>query len=172
VNRAEPPLHPAAWPVERLLAECDVKHTRRGGPGGQHRNKVETAVVITHRTSGAIGQGSETRSQDTNRQAAVQRLRVNLALQIRSAIADCAPSELWQSRAGGGKLHVSAEHADFPALLAEALDALAACDGRLADAAARLGVTASQLTKLLKTEPRALAQLNAARRELGLRPLV
>lgn len=165
-------LHPAAWPVERLLAECDVQHTRRGGPGGQHRNKVETAVVITHRPSGTIGQGSETRSQDTNRQAAVQRLRVNLALHVRTAIADGPPSPLWQARAGGRKMIVSAAHADFPALLAEALDTLAACDGRLGDAAARLAVSASQLTKLLKTEPRALAQLNATRRTLGLRPLV
>ena len=54
------------------------------------------------------------------------RLRVNLALEVRRPCgAKYVPSTLWQSRCGGG-LKVSALHDDFPALLAEALDVLAA----------------------------------------------
>ena len=34
------PPHPTALAKELLLKECHLKHTRRGGPGGQHRNKV------------------------------------------------------------------------------------------------------------------------------------
>ena len=37
--------HPATWPEGRLLKHCSSRRQRRSGPGGQHRNKVETAVV-------------------------------------------------------------------------------------------------------------------------------
>jgi hypothetical protein len=166
-------VHPAALPLERLLADCDLARTRRGGPGGQHRNKVETAVVVTHRPTGLTGQAAERRSQDLNRQQAIQRLRVRLAVEIREpAGLDQPASDLWHSRVRGGKLSVSAEHTDFPALLAEALDRLAAHDWDVAAAAQVLGISATQLVKLLRLEPAALAQLNAMRAAHGLRALV
>jgi protein subunit release factor B len=40
-------IHPATLNDERLLVECSRQTTRRSGPGGQHRNKTETAVVLT-----------------------------------------------------------------------------------------------------------------------------
>ena len=165
-------VHPAAWPIEQLLADCEIRRTRRGGPGGQHRNKVETAVVITHRPSGIQGAAGERRSQDLNRQQALQRLRVNLALQIRGpGRSGESPSPLWQSRVRGGKISVSAEHADFPALLAEALDVLAACDGQFPAAAGQLGISSSQLTKFFQAESHAISDINAHRIARGLRPL-
>jgi hypothetical protein len=75
------------------------------------------------------------------------------------------------ARCRGGRVAVSATHHDFPALLAEALDTLAAHEMDVKSAAASLGATASQLVKLLKLEPRALAEVNDRRRRLGLRPL-
>ena len=50
--------HPAAHDLERLLADCDVRFTRRSGPGGQNRNKVETAVVLTHRPTGLVAEAT------------------------------------------------------------------------------------------------------------------
>jgi hypothetical protein len=164
--------HPAALPLPELLADCDIRRTRRGGPGGQHRNKVETAVVVTHRPSGIAGQAAERRSQDLNRQAAIQRLRVNLALQLRTPpTAESGPSETWRARIRGGKIVVSPDHDDFPALLAEALDRLAAADWDAGAAAKRLAVSASQLVKFLKTEPAAFLQLNRERQRRELLPL-
>ncbi|HEV7281578.1 MAG TPA: peptide chain release factor-like protein [Pirellulaceae bacterium] len=162
--------HPATWPVERLLAECDVRRQRRSGPGGQHRNKVETAVVVTHRPTGLKGDASETRSQERNRQNAVRRLRTELAVHVRTAPGD-EVSELWRKRCTGGKIDVSTEHDDFPALLAEALDVLEACDDRLPDAAEFLGCSASQIVKFLKSASEAFALLNARRAAKGLHPL-
>jgi hypothetical protein len=193
-------------PVEQLLKHCEMRRGRRRGPGGQHRNKVETAVVVTHLPTGVRGEASERRSQLENRQQAVFRLRVNLALEIRCERRGCekmglAPSrngenpgklavakvpvpifsqprsdsmplsELWRSRCSGGKIPVSPIHQDFPALLAEALDVLAACDMHLATAAPLLQVTASQLTRFLKLEPRALQLVNDRRRSAGHPPL-
>ncbi len=165
-------MHPAALPIDVLVADCDVVRTRRSGPGGQHRNKVETAVVITHRPTGLVGQASERRSQDLNRQVAEQRLRVRLAIEVRSPIRQDVPASLvWQSRVRSQKLAVSTEHEDFPALLAEVLDRLAACQWDLVVAADQLGISASQVVKLLKQAPEALLRCNAARQERGLRLL-
>ena len=162
--------HPASWPVEHLLAECEIKRTRASGPGGQHRNKVETAIVITHLPSKIVGQASERRSQDLNRQMAVQRLRVNLAVEVRSLPDVLSP--LWLSRSHGGKISISESHADFPAILAEALDHLAAHHFDHSATAAALQISGTQLVGLLSQESRALEQLNEQRKLLGLKPLV
>lgn len=165
-------VHPACLPVDNLLAECDARHERRSGPGGQHRNKVSTAVVLVHRPTGLRAEANERRSQAENHREAVHRLRVRLAVEVRSRIDDRAsPSELWKSRARGGRLAVNPAHDDFPALLAEALDGIAAAEFDVAAAAERLGVTSSQLVKFLQDESAAFSGVNTARRQRGLRPL-
>ncbi len=172
------PTHPAAWPIERLLAECEITRTRGSGPGGQHRNKVETAVSIRHRPTGLIGQASERRSQELNRHEAISRLRLRLAVEHRSVApgpmaSPLTPSDLWRSRcdAHSGRVACNPRHDDFPAMLAEALDALAARHYAPDRAAAALGCTMSQLLTLLRKHPPAMAALNAARNQGGLPPL-
>ncbi len=160
-------MHPAQLPVEQLLEECQVQRTRRSGPGGQHRNKVETAIVVEHQSSGLRGEASERRSQEQNRRQAVHRLRVKLALALRQPPAD-VPSTLWQQRLAGRRFAVNPQHEDFPALLAEALDVVHARETKIADAANHLGLTSSQLTKLLKVNCDALALVNRERLGLGL----
>ena len=162
--------HPTALPPDELLRQCETRRTRRSGPGGQHRNKVETAVVLSHTPTGVQAEANERRSQAENLRMALFRLRVNLALAVRQPEA-ADPSELWRSRCRGGRIAVNPEHDDFPALLAEALDALAQCDDDVRETAQRLGCTPSQFIKLLKDEPRALAAVNARRRASGRREL-
>lgn len=163
-------LHPASLSVDQLLTDCDFERTRRGGPGGQHRNKVESAIVVTHRPSGVIGQAAERRSQHANRDVAIERLRVNLALAVRNPveIENFTPSEVWRSRCRSGRVEVSVRHKDFAALLAEALDVLAACLHDHAAAAKLLGVSNSQLIKFLKLNPAGLESLNRNREKMGL----
>jgi hypothetical protein len=164
--------HPAAVEAERLLTECEVRFTRRSGPGGQNRNKVETAVVLTHRPTGLTAEANERRSQAENRRVALHRLRLALARAVRRPAApDAAPSPQWLARLRGGRIAVSPEHEDFPALLAEALDGLDAVDGDFRIAAGRLGCTPSQLVKLVKDDPPAFVAINAARRGRGQPPL-
>jgi hypothetical protein len=158
--------HPAALDPDALLADCDVAFARRSGPGGQNRNKVETAAVLTHRPTGLTAEANERRSQGENRRRALFRLRLNLALAVRHDWT--GPSPLWRTRLRGGRVVVSPEHDDFPALVAEALDAIAARAGDLKAAAEALGCSTSQLVKLLKDEPRALGPINERRKAEGL----
>jgi hypothetical protein len=156
-------------PDDALLTACKVERTKRSGPGGQHRNKVETAVVLTHRPTGLRAEASERRSQAANRAMAIFRLRLKLALQLRTLPGD-APTEMWINRVSGRRISVSPEHEQFPALLAEALDVLAVNEWTVAAAAAFLGVSGTQLVRFLKLEPESLQQLNAHRHRLGLPP--
>jgi len=169
---SQPQNHPASRSPEQLLVECDVRRVRRSGPGGQHRNKVETGVVLVHRPTGVKAEANERRSQAENRAVALQRLRVNLALEVRrSGRLDLDPSPLWRSRCRGGRIGISRSHDDFPAVLAEALDVVADKGAEVKDAAAVLGCSASQLIKLLKQEPRAMVLVNGWRAERELHPL-
>ena len=164
-------LHPAKIDESELMNDCDVKRTRGSGPGGQHRNKVETAIVLTHRPTGVMGTASERRSQKDNQREAMFRLRVNLALEVRYDRDGDQVSDLWKSRCRGGSISVNAKHADFPSILAEALDHLSTDDMNVKASAERLGCSVSQLVKFLKVEPRALELVNNRRKELDLRTL-
>ncbi|MEM6655970.1 MAG: peptide chain release factor-like protein [Planctomycetota bacterium] len=164
------PVHPAMMAIDELRKDCRSERLRRSGPGGQHRNKVETAAVVTHLPSGVRAEANERRSQAQNAAVAMQRLRLRLAIELRTT-PGATPSELWRRRSAGGSLRVNPQHAEYPALLAEALDRLAANGWDDRQAAEELGVSRTALVRLLKGEPAAIEQLNACRAARGLRPL-
>ena len=156
--------HPACLPPEELLKQCSVLTGRSGGPGGQNRNKVETLVELTHTPTGVATHAGERRSQMENKRVALTRLRLALALEVRTAVPlGEIGSALWRSRCSGGRIACNPAHEDFPALLAEAMDVLAAMAWEPSKAALRLDTSPSQLVKLLKDHPPALLRLNRER---------
>ncbi len=166
------PTHPAAIDPDELLRACEIEFLRRSGPGGQHRNKVETGVRLLHSDTGVKAQACERRSQAANRRAAIFRLRLNLAIEIRRPVdPEDGPSDLWKERSAGSLARVNPSHDDFPALVAEALDSIAALDADVAQAARRLRCTTSQLVRFVKKEPRAIALVNDWRETDDMRPL-
>ena len=167
-------VHPADLAFAKLLAECVVRRQRRSGPGGQHRNKVETAVVLVHQPTGIRSEATEQRSQAANQQVAIHRLRVKLAIQVRPNLeTGCGHrvSPLWRSRLRTRQISVARTHDDFPSLLAEALDCLSTLDFDVKACAEQLDTSSSQLVRLLKLEPEALIYVNERRAKRELKPL-
>ena len=70
------------YPTDRasLERDCTVEFFIASGPGGQHRNKVETGVRLVHRPSGIMVTATERRSQYANREMAFERMAERLQI--------------------------------------------------------------------------------------------
>ncbi|MCX5990943.1 MAG: peptide chain release factor-like protein [Chloroflexi bacterium] len=65
--------------VEALRKEVIIEPYRAAGPGGQRKNRKETAIRLTHVPSGITVVASERRSQAMNREVAFERLLKKLS---------------------------------------------------------------------------------------------
>jgi protein subunit release factor B len=70
-----------------LLRESDLEESfaRSSGPGGQHVNKVSSAVTLRHRPTGVSVTVEDSRSQAVNRKIARTRLREAILLKLERA---------------------------------------------------------------------------------------
>lgn len=167
---------------EELLRACDVDRYRSSGPGGQHRNKVSSAVRLYHRPTGISAHGDESRSQHDNKRQALARLRMKIACQLRRHVDLAGPSIPETVRSclfvakgaaedSARRLQVGRKDHRYWAVTQHLLDVLEACQGRLSEAADVLGITTSNFGAVLMEDRHAHAAAQDIRKRHGLGPL-
>ena len=167
---------------EALLRQCDLHTYKSSGPGGQHRNKVSSAVRVRHRPTGISAHGDDSRSQSENKLLAIRRLRMNIACQFRRStdmsgeippyIRQCMFVARGGDAKGSTRLKIGAKDFRFWHVASFLLDLLDASQGQLATAATWLGITTSNFVGLLQSERHLLAAAQEIRKKHGLKPLV
>jgi hypothetical protein len=137
-----------------LLGQCTVETYRASGPGGQHRNKTESAVRLTHRPTGVVVSAAERRSQHENRSRALARLRQAIALRVREPASVAAPpaGDLADALADPAWPRISRRSPRYLPAAAGVLDRLEAARGKVSDAAKGLGLSTAGLVKFLSLD--------------------
>jgi hypothetical protein len=157
---------------DALIGQCEVDRYRASGPGGQHRNKTESAVRLRHKLTGIAAIGEDSRSQAENKVHAVRRLRAALALEVREPVVGVSSRLAAFVAAGtaplGAKTRLTGE---YWAAIGELLDHLVANQLEISTTAQRLGITTGALSKLLLHDEHVGRAVNDLRRAKGMRPL-
>ena len=161
---------------DALIAQCEVDRYRASGPGGQHRNKTESAVRLRHRLTGVSAIGEDSRSQAENKMHAVRRLRSAIAIQVREPVTleGFVPSARLAGFVAKGTAPLGAKTrvtGEYWAAMAELLDLLVAGDVEIALTAQRLGISTGALSKLLLHDDQVARVVNDLRRAAQMRPL-
>lgn len=163
--------HPAIQEPAELLADCGLRAQRRGGPGGQHRNKTSSGVFLHHQPTGIVAEATERRSQADNRAVALQRLRYRLAVEVRTeSVLDGAvvPEECeFRDALLGTPLRMNDSNQAKPGALALVLNDMHAAGGQPSAVSPVWETTTSAIVRLIRSHPPAFQLLNAIRRHHG-----
>ena len=81
--------------IDMDIKEADLKIDtyRSSGKGGQHVNKTDSAVRITHLPTGIVVACQNERSQLKNKQTAISAIKTNTFLSTPASAASCSPKE-------------------------------------------------------------------------------
>jgi len=161
---------------DALIAQCEVDRYRASGPGGQHRNKTESAVRLRHKPTGVSAIGEDSRSQAENKLHAVRRLRQSIALHVREPVVldGFVPSRRLAAFVAGGTAPLGAKTrhtGEYWASIGELLDLFVEGGLEVGTTAQRLGITTGAMSKLLLHDDAVARAVNDLRRARGMRPL-
>ena len=95
------PVEAEGDPIEINAADLRVDTFRSSGAGGQHVNKTDSAIRITHLPSGMVVESQTERSQHANRDKAMKRLKAML-LDAQVAKAAALQAETRKLQVGSG----------------------------------------------------------------------
>ncbi|GLU16328.1 hypothetical protein SLE2022_327670 [Rubroshorea leprosula] len=166
---------------QELMRQCEMDTFKASGPGGQHRNKRESAVRIKHLPTGVIAQAVEDRSQHMNRASALARLRTQLALKVRNKVdldSYSPPLELLcilppASTIRGSECgpQIGPKNPKFVLGMQALLDLIFAVEGSVSEAAKLLGLSTGALSRLILSDDSLRMAVNELRASKGMKPL-
>ncbi|MFC5569965.1 peptide chain release factor 1 [Lysobacter yangpyeongensis] len=107
------PVESEGEPVEINPADLKVDTFRSSGAGGQHVNKTESAIRITHVPTGIVVESQTERSQHANRDKAMKRLSAIIA-EAQAAKAAAAQAETRKLQVGSGDRSQRIRTYNFP----------------------------------------------------------
>jgi len=145
---------------QQLFALCRADVYQARGPGGQKRNRTYSAIRLYHKPSGIEVNAAESRSQHTNRNLALRRLRKQVAMFIRGPALD--PPESWK---------LNPRNPQYPFLLAFLFDNLYDGEFHISDTAAEIGLSTGQLVKVMARDPEVWQRVNREREKRGMTSL-
>lgn len=161
-------------PDADLLGRCRIDRFRGSGPGGQKRNKTDSAVRLRHLPTGIAVTAAESRSQHENRARALARMREAIALAVRASPPRDRLAPALASLVDGGLVPPGPSGRRRPHYLvavAQLLDLFCAHGCALADTAQALGVSTAHLVRFAARDARLWRRLGELRAARGLRPL-
>ncbi|XP_075647755.1 uncharacterized protein LOC142618668 [Castanea sativa] len=164
---------------QELMRECEMDTFKASGPGGQHRNKRESAVRVKHIPTGLIAQAVEDRSQHMNRSSALARLRTLLALHVRNTVdidTYSPPPHLLsilplKSTLRSSGPQIGPNNPKFLLGMQALLDLILAVDGSVSEAAKYVGLSTGALSRLILSHDSLRMAVNQLRASKGLKPL-
>ncbi len=88
---------------ELVIRDSDLEFqaTRGSGPGGQNRNKVSSAIIVTHKPTGTMVRCETERDQHKNKRLAVSILRAKL-LSARETAVHAERNDARRAQLGAG----------------------------------------------------------------------
>jgi len=152
---------------DTLCRYCTFEFFKGSGPGGQHRNKVSSAVRVKLEALGLAAEDCSERTQHRNRSRALEKLRRAIVISIRKPLAGAA---------GGGEDDASSgipfecsirnpRYHLFAALLLDRLEASGFDQRQVAEI---YGVSPTALIRKTAADPVLWTWCQQRRRELGL----
>ena len=147
---------------DALLSACRQECYRASGPGGQHRNKTDSAVRLSILGGSLMASCEAHRSQHRNRTEALRRLRITIALELRGPITT-GQSTQWQ-----GPWKLGRKDRRYARFLSHLLDVMAHHQWAVGLSAEALGISTGKLVRVLARDPAAWNTVNQERTKLKL----
>ena len=143
-----------------FLTHCLIDFYKARGPGGQKKNKTESAVRLTLKENGISATASEDRQQSVNRSRCIKRLKLQVAFEMRSE------PEPWQ-----GQLDMNPSNKNYPLFCAILFDHFNENSWQMSTVAEIYGISTGKLVKILAKSDTLWQEVNRQRTKNNLKPL-
>lgn len=151
---------------DALLRACTLQGYQGSGPGGQHRNKTNTGVLLRLEELKLEIRCCEDRSAGINRNLALERMRLLIALRLRAT-----PPPVPAFPFPGGKGRIQTANPGYAPFIADVLDRLELAEGDQHPAAAAWNLSASALVRIFFSDKALLETVQQIRAQYGKPPL-